>query len=1225
MATNSPSINGWNPWVLEGAWNGVIKFPDTACPYLYFPSRSVWYRSLIDATFTLPFISPITDPYSTFMMTGGGTGTLLGALAGLASLRDSFSGTTRYVLSTTLDTNEMRGMPQTGYCMGRNVKQHAYFHFEYGIVGSLIFPTAESVAVMQNSKFRRIYVYQGMILSVNKTADGEYDVALDFVSEIGGRAVPESDSFAEKMTIVGNGKSGSVAIVGINPNWTLRVKASDSTDYLVSGGFYTLSYPVCIDDPFMLSGDWLGTENDMYFKNGGANGSGFDVHLSSHNTFYEEGVFTGAYVLKSGDDISPVPEGSSMVTSSGGGTQWCFFGFGNSVTKSEVYPDEKRYIEVLTPVNKNSTVSASNTASSAEGQTTSTTTLPANVDISYYMDRGEMDAATAEDVDAWANLTGYVRLEINIGGNTKRHNWHASCLTNQYIKVAGSYYRILSQVTANIIDVAIVGVDGKSALKLDGLEFSIFNHFGWFISEHYDELNNARAGIFGGKISGSSGKLKMEVALGDNIYPLTPFSIWKPEDLTSNCLIERYKKAHKHSDAEPIKFYNKFSGWRLVSFDGKQNTAIKNIIFPEQKNAYEAYDISIETVDKAFSMSGEAYISFDQPYETIPSGSWSKYTYFSAQNLVTISQSYGMFAQYGVNKMGEMYFTPLKLNLPKESRVGFTGYNMFGYKLEFNPIIGTVPYYLISTLGGSGFSLSSFFNNISYEDWIVYRDLASSNMTIRRGSDNFRDLPKRQEVFIGSPTFAQSGGGNDFTMYKRPGEDLRLGKVRLKLENSGEPVTFSVASSEYTYGFVSSGVGKREYAIKDPTFLNETLFVDKDGNRISPVFIQGKDEYQQQSSMSVDLAADVNDGRIIVNGPGSVDHQYYYEIKQVLNSESVSLCDIYKTYSGSELIVYSDKVGEFTANGVSVTSSDCVMAIGSFDDGNNWLTPSHDFKTIEGKEDVQNQYPIMLMNNFMYLASIYDYNRNDIVIFAKSTDTGTPYVGVFRINMQLLDSGMVIAEPKNTDKLNFFYRPPALSDSALKNFGAAPAKMDAITDDFFKAIGYSGSGAQVTYDNELGIVSVSKTATGIYFILFDSPDGVRTIVSEDNGSTWRASGVIIARASVGGLIIGGYFFYIQNSQIYMKLTYQGDWDILAQAAINNKNAGKEVSSSEIDIQNSLDSRETVLVWGSPVKSQRLTGYSNPEGIFRLFFYSDTGILIGVESSDMRNWSACYNF
>jgi len=1243
MARFTKTISGWNPWRrLATRINGEIAKGDSPFPNLYSPSNAFWIQSLAshcDMTWYVPI-----DLYSAFTVSGGISSTVLGSLAGLEVVARLQKLPSQAEFGWELDYEG----PQTGYCVNSAFKQQAYIRFSIinnPSTGEVVIPTSY-VELFQNYRAKTMYVLHGSVARYVKVGD-EHLLTLDIKTTSTPSSALGGDSIS--ITKVADGENPptkvTVQILGIKSNWDLIISDPGSGGSIEPGDFYELSVPWCIEDPYLLSGSWQGRESDINQPN-----SGYNLFVTTHISPYVEGTFTGTYILKNidnGEVISFVP-GTTFrtVVDSTGLFAWAFYPFENA--SDGRYPDGIRYEEYnnFEP----------NFDGLSEGQLQDST-----IQSSSQFDA--LETASGADYTKALGLQ-VVRVELSTLGSITRHNFFYDNLTGQYIKVGGKFFKILAQVTADVLDISILSVDGTTRFNPNSSnEYSILNHKGWFISEHYDGSNVGNStGVFNGEISNIKYKDGQSTAVLnvklDSDISWRVYNRYVDPNLTENNYIYRYRESYEGNS--PKKMFNKFAGWRIVSPNEHKEFRILDMSFENapatRDDSLMGYDVPITVEGDISNLEGtRVYISFDETYNTIGN--------FSKENGYTFDMSYYGSASDGISGLfvsdklcmdGVFRSAPYDIDIPLSARASVCMGYLFGLGSDGSDG-NTRDAALLVTVPTGGRGIASLFHILRQEGWLAYVDPNTNCMTIRRGSLGYKEYPIKSEIAVGKYESVNIvGGGNKISLDADKERLRRLGFSLPEATKEGDYILFGIGSEDNLHGFIVSedGVVNLQAANKmgiNPFSIDSNKFTTSSGQIVSPVYAYKKGEAQPIGKTEVDIPADIIGGEdtiYIINGDISdVSAQY---IKKNQTIQDPGLYDIIRLKDGEILLLYGQNYSslDFIVNGIENNSGDwrtnkSVMIIGSPDDDFYWGTPLKKGFYSGGKLG-DGQYPIMLINNAEYYSSIYNPLNDTVMVFVRVLSNGGVHIGGYTVNVRNLLSTLFLVEPKDKTVGSFLWRPPLIEDSFLRDFNKSWLSVNGVlntevqdgysydpeskipSDGYVRILGSEESGSQVIFGGEMDLISTSIMPDGTYLLIYDSVSGIKMVFSDNNGRTWTGCDVVVSREGRGGVLVDRYLMYITPEGIEIKYT---DWSDIYQlrSLSQQKQAGIDTKSLEESIQNRYDKMDQDLIGSGIISFQRLSGYVTPEGIIKVFYYGDNNKLVCMETSNARNWKISDNF
>ncbi len=1220
MAEITKTISGWNPWKqVRTKINGVEK-KDAPLPPLYSPASAFWVQSLI-SNCNISWLVPM-DPFSAFLLGGGATFSLLGSTTGLAVVGQlqeiPSSGDFGWGL-------QYRG-PEMGFCINSLFKQHLYVRFRVvnNVGNGTILVLNSQIELLQNYRSKRIYVHCGSVVNYSKVGD-EHLLTLDVKQD----NPPPSDATlnGSRISILNSAEGDSpsssviVNILGIKDNWDLII--SDPGDVIIKpNAFYMLSDPWCVSDPYLLSGFWRSTENTLA---DGENTSGYNLFVTSHTKPYVEGSFTGVYIwtnTESGEIATVVPKTPFKASVSDEGSfDWAFYSFDSDTetTRYQEYPTNEE----------------------------------AGVDEQVQSDAlAAVGGGDYLQVLSSENIS-FVRVELSDCGDVSRHNFYYDLLTGQYIYVGGKYFKILGQITKNILDVSKVSVDGTTVFDpFSKKSYSILNHMGWFITEHYDGNDLASStGVFRGNISvvafDPSGftNVVLHVGKDSSISWRIDTSVTDP-NLTENNFIYRYRETYNGTNVK--KMYEKYQGWKLVIVNNSEYD-ILDLSFENPPSSYEqsleGYDIKLKVSGdlSSFDKSG-AYISFGETYDTY--GSFSKesgysldISYVNAANNpppLIVSDQICMDGNYISN--------PYLLNIPLNARVSVCGGYLFGLETN-NSAISNSDFLMLITVPTGGRGIASLFHTLRHEGWAVYIDPNTNRMTVRRGSLDYKEYPIKSEVAIGKYESVVAGGGGNVVNLDATKERLRRLSFLVPEGLNGDYLMFGIGNIDNIHGFVvlGDGVVNLQAFNKLGVTFDSSEFKTTEGQIVSPVYVYKQSDDNYTSQVEVDIAADIlNEENKIYLINGTVEDVTAQYIKNSQTIEDPGFFDVMRLSDGEVLVIYGQEMSSFNIkdkliNPKQWTTSKGVMALGTFNDDFYWGTPLrkgfNDDSSLGGW-----QYPIMLMNNVEYYSSIYNPLNETIMVFVRAIHNGKAYVGALIVPIiRFLDSVSLSTPVKDSPNSPFLWRDPLIEADFLNNYDKSwldsNSKIDSgYTYDAFKSGGIKDEyirvlgpvNCQVTSAQELEYIFTTIMPDGTYLMIYDSAVGIKMAFSTNSGRTWSGCNVVVSADGRGGVMIGKYLFYITAEGIAVKYT---DWSDIYQlrGVLGEKQEGNSLSEGEIDIQKRYDKMEQDLIGSGVINFQRLSGYVTPEGIIKVFYYGNKNELICMDSSNARNWNVSDNF
>jgi hypothetical protein len=260
----------------------------------------------------------------------------------------------------------------------------------------------------------------------------------------------------------------------------------------------------------------------------------------------------------------------------------------------------------------------------------------------------------------------FLRVEIGHGAATNAHNWYSPCLEGQYLKTNGTYFKILAQPQAMILDVSFRNIDGTQkfqpvnvsenedgSISKDAASYSLTNMKAWMLAEHYDGdpgtaevftttnqlgalgaattsgISDKHNGVFKGRIAelrsfpptGDAEPYLIVNTIGDSFVSWHEFIGYDAEDIDNN-FVSRYQQTHDHTSTpgEPDPLYSKYKRWKLVVDQGAKEYVIKKIIFPStfDPSLYTSAGYSPDPEEAAQDLFGDGYVEPDGPSQPYP-------------------------------------------------------------------------------------------------------------------------------------------------------------------------------------------------------------------------------------------------------------------------------------------------------------------------------------------------------------------------------------------------------------------------------------------------------------------------------------------------------------------------------------------------------------------------------------------------------------------------------
>ena len=1228
--------SNWKPWrwlrtdLTETSYVPYGKIPDA-----YLPTKSLWIDAeTANCTVQLPWTNK--NPYQEFIGLVS-TGGIIGALGGLDQALSVMAEPSVAVWGLSYANYDT---PRIGYCIGNVLKEEVYTYMTATKVDSVVTTVVADIKedIIWRSKFKRLYLYQGDIKSIQTVSDNSSATKLSTTNFIVDLDYGKIDLSGFTTTITYDIKIFKLDSTGTSYTLDGKItqKYPDGRFLLVlnspiteeknpaTGDFYQLNKILCIEDPYLMDGFWLGSESEGRV---GTN-SGYNLYGTSSNKAYYEGVFTGIYfAMNASDTTKPLnlPYGTKMIDDSS--VKWFFYPLKPTDPTIKYPPSDLPYTnniryEIVESVGIDGTVS----------------TIPK-----------EMSIATDAQYQSYIGQTGltYLRLEISGGGNPERTNFHFPCLKNQYIYNLGDAYKILNQVDGNVVDISIKDITNAETLDpKNNLDYKIINQFAWMINEYIMGSNRVR--IFSGKITSvanypttgnpTESTIKIKVS-GENssTWVDLPPKNYHPTYLNPKSFYNRFTQTHSHtntSPAEPEYFYTKHQDWILYIGGAAYSVLDFSITTTTPIKMGDSY--MIEVVVKggvsANSVGSNSYISFD--YNFPKSGS------FDGQLNISLAQGQGATTSVTGSTlcMNGYWLSPQFLTSVgiDNSYVGICDGRYFGSSNNI-ALRNDDATLFVSVPGGSP-CLSSTFNKQKYDEWVVYQDSYSRKLTIRQGTLNFVDDPRKTEIGIGYPVYRDTMSQNGSVINLNPAYDrvknIEFDSPEVSTGAGGSlPLFFGLGNVSDYYGFLVSGKGN--VSLAPVPSGNVSIDYKFKGYISSPIFSR---KYGQANGLKrnvVHFGASTKDGPInIING--SVKNAVVEYVKNNQTIENANFYDVFYMEDGEPIIIYGQPMGSFTIpknssstyeNGKWKYSQNAIMMIGSISDGNIWGCPSIKYPYGD------TQYPLMIMNSVDYLSSSYNKIRGELLVMAKCyTNDGKPYIGCLNMSMRGLMYKTFTCTPSSTNGVTdkFLWRPVAIVDAIINDVdksylppsdyiksGYSWDYKDSGVDQFTRAIGSNIPNVSINTEiTNFGIIFSYCFNDGVNAMLFSSSDGLRVACSTSGGRGWDLSPIILAKNAVSGIIVNGRLFYITQYGLETKFTNEYQVERCATTKSNDSN----IAVKQLDI----DSFKSEIIYSGTLGAQKFSGIYNYEGIYKIFFYNENNLLTCVQGV-VNNWEVAQNF
>jgi hypothetical protein len=1232
-------ISGWKPWFYaktirqDPALNYGFNTASAPFPPSYLPARAFWAE-----TFAVHCLLPTPwvfweDPWTKFMTGGGATGTLIGSLNGLALVGMVLQD--RQIGEWGIGRIDV-GIPEVGYCMGDLYKEHSYF--QYTVLHLVWFEILAQccIDVFQRSRLKRIYVIEGMVVRCvpDPTAIStdpavpttQYILTIDYEGVVPS-GLPSINGDRIKV-YKKDGSTVNITAKELKPNWEMVVTVdSDPSKVPESGDFYQMDKPWCVEDPFMMSGFWKNPESF----------GGLTLAQTTHILPYSDVEFTGFYIYREKDsgEITLAAPGSPFVETETHEWAWNYY----TGKKSQIYNDTPdRYYSIE--------------ADKAEDPDFSGDYISPTMK--------KFPTASTGDLAAWKDLDGatFARMELNLGGNSARQNWHSPILTKCWFKQGGKYFAMYGQPDGNVVDIALRDVSNTASLTTDsGSGGTILNQYAWMINEHDTECG-VQTGFLEGHVDSAtydSTTDTTEIVFKNswNSYGTVASNVkWSIADSNGESFYKRFINTYGGSILKTM--WKKFQYWRV--FDQTRKSYV--IEDPSTVNITPSTPITTtsETISKAkvkgdASGATSAGFYFDEPYKRYGALLLPVYTY-------EIKSAYD-------SNMGPLPLlcvdmtyrsAVMAIDLPSNIRIGSTGARWWGLGARgLGSILSNDNIDLFVTVPASMLGISSFYHINRQQDWIFYLDKDTDRVTLRRGNVNFTETPRRMEVTIGLPDYVDIISGGFPITFDSSRERVKLINVKLPKEGSASDDEFGPSAMTFQYdtpsdyfGFTSTGSGVFDFRALQanghaPGTVDYSKYKAK-GQFISPVYIYTKrdDDVSLHDYETLELGIDTKYKLYVKNGSPSDIEITYVKNRQTLHF--ISLFDAHHMTDGEVMVIYGKNTYKFTKDGTEVDPSDtanpwptneCVFITGTADNSLTWGTPISKFLTVDG--DSNYQYPVMIINACNYLASCYNDISERLILILKcyhkdSDGNFIPFIGAYSFNKMTIPTDLTICDAD--PDLNFWYRKSRCPSTILADSDKAPISPDInldpsssvgsddIVDNFIRIIGPTGTSCSIEDEiDEIGVMSAAMLGPGTTVILYSSSsEGVRMLSSHD-AVKWRRSRIILARDGESPFWMGGNLYYITPEGIKIKSDMDEYMNMASRAT---EEAG--FTDAEIEeVQEKFDNARTLLIGSGRVNTQKISGHISHDGKHKIVYYNLDNILCCLESEDTFKWKMASNF
>ena len=1252
MAINKQS-DGWQPWYPVQTTRGNFDVPFGHFPPSYLPATTFWGDAIaLHGQLPTPW-SSLKSAEQAFAEAGGNTATIEGLLGGIAAAGaiNAQENTISFGIGQQYDP------PTVGFCVGNTYKENTYFKYEITRPNAghteLIYNAG--IDVCQRSRLNRAYIYHGYITSVNiDSKKNTITIGIDYNGTIDPSITFSIQNF--KLTVIKKTNSrSSYQISQINRDFSMVLPLSGSATSIHNpavGDFYEITKPLCIVDPYLMSGAFFGTEATV---NSG-NNSGKNMYVTDHNKPYSQCYFTGAYVYVSKMDGGPASISPDTPFLTYNSYEWLWVPLAH-YAGSEIYGNSKdRYYENIFAADYGG-------GSVTLTTVTATPSLPSQKIIPIF------DIGSGSDINNWikAKNQTYIRLELAQGGQAFRQNFHVPILKKCFIFQNGMYFAILGQPEGNVVDVSLLGVDGATQLNINA-SYSIINQYCWMISEHLSYNSSGTSNYF---IQGSITSTAVELGGASNVIMsclgLSTGTTLPTSKLVNGSFWDRFTINYSPTSFEPTKVWRKYTNWKLVTSNGTSYNIIPGSVkYTGGGTALQPFSVYFE-INGKLNNDTEGYVVFDTPYSRIGN--------FNPQlTSATIEQAATDINSVFLDVNMEYLSSQMKINIPTNTIVGVCGGVWWGVEgaggTDHIPSSNGLDLW-VSTAQGFG-GIDAFRNTLTNKEYIFYTDPLTNKLSIRKGSQNFRDYPEKIEITVGKPSLTETT--QFFPIALNQNQD-RVKTINLPLPKGTDPaptttppipnkisaggtdVFGSVAVSLQTktqtnyFGFISTGKGQIDFqALRRLGYKAGTVpntFFQYDGEFVSPIYIWKKlSNNGSGNSCSVNMGISTAEQNIYAtNYISSATAQI--SIEYVNNEQTLEGMHNYNAYylpDGTTLVIYSMAIPPFTINSTTINpanqwdTSSAIFIVGSYGEEAFWGCPFITPKTIEDQDKYLK--PTMLLYSCELESSYYDTNSQELGIITKCYYNNDPtkiFYGLYLIPIYAIpiDNMPICKVTSGTTVSDFLYRPSQLEDKAWTTNNSFVTKEDYLqptgelgfvsdtknnnSDRFFKIIGDVATGSDINPAMSLTFSLSQVLYNGMVVLFYSDDQGVKVL--SYNGLKWKKSLINLALNGTSPYFLRDALFYIDSEGVKVKINMITN---VYDATQINENEGKDPTEIE-SVQEAINKNTTILITPTVTTLRRLAAFISVDGSYNVTFYDDSGILNCFTSDNLSNWQPNYNF
>ena len=1236
-------VAGMNSWfkistTRGDSSSGSIDVPFGHFPDQYLPAKNFQAQALSFGQFPSPWAA--LDPL-TALAIGGATGTLIGLLGAMAQVSLILS----QKLTTTFGIGyHQEPTPTVGFCIGDIYKENTYFKYDVAFISPLVpLITSIGIDVSQRSKFKRMYLHHGEIDSVTTdTNANSLTFTLDYVGNVSSNIITNISNYQVKI-IKKTGQENDYPIKTFNTDFSITLDSSNFTDpsfYPATGDFYRISQPLCLEDPFLMSGTWVAKDTSS---------DGGSLYFSDHNQGYVAQNFTGAYIYVNQDDLKIVPIAADTPFKLDATNTWLWISLANAAD-SEIYQSNlDRYYERA--------AFYSNAASSGTTSTVIDTIFLTGIE---------------SEINDWMKSNTYLRLELANGGQAGRQNWHSPMLKKCWVKQNGKYFKIIGQPDGNVIDVSIKDI--SNTVSIDYTQtFDIFNQYAWMISEHSSSSSSSQNTYF---ISGNISNQNYNSATDKTTFSITTNYISSGTTLyasppppviplnNSFSFYNRFSSTYLPTTSEPLALWSKFKNWKLITNTGISYN-ISSITFPSGSPLEgESFTITGSIFGKINSSNG--YIIFDSPYSTTNQLD-------SGLNNATITQDGEAMLDFDMEYLS--YLT--SVDIPSNTMVGVCGGVLWGIDTSLTSSADNtdisgggnsthflsnngLDLYVLTKTSSNG--IDAFKHRLNNTEWIFFMDSLTQKLSIRKGSINFRDRPKKTEISVGLPSLIETQSSFPIVLNQN---QQRTRCIEFSLPDSQDDnsstssdqfgkyaITFQSKTQDGYFGTQTEGSGVVDFqALRMAGYVPNTSNIATssdflyDSKYISPVYVWKK----------VNKIESNNKGYLQIGLPTS--EQYIYTKNYNISSPEIKIEYIndnqtfgvvlgnyyaFNLNDGRSVLIYEmplSKAFSFTNTSSTITTSAYGSPTGIFviettNDGITWGCPYLDYQN-----NAVLQQPVMLLYGCTLQSAYHDEANDSLGIITQcytkpsgstAATNFTPFYGIYNLSLKNIPQDSL--QYAKTPTFSFLYRINQLSEDiwtsdisfASKDVrisipgGLVPVNTN---DRFTRIIGTSSTQSHITVSQNpnLGISTAKMIADGRIIWIYADPQGIR-LISWDGG-IWQQSSIIIAKGGTTAYFLKNVLFFTDSEGLKIKINMYGS--IIQAIGITNSQAGVATSNKET-IQRDIDNKIPILITSKINTATRLSAFISFDGTYNVTCYSNS-ILKCYSSIDLMVWKENYNF